>query len=275
VLGDVYEERGDRVFVGGSKYRIPALEEAEEHLVDVDAIGCWSEEGDLFVTTGFELALFLTWIENLSSSLNPTSNQIADYIIVLAREHGITHVSISTSRKIYAFKLTLACSRAISFIYNFSSNYIYSSIFTSSFNYGRDSDLAFANSSSPGSFSTIPYYDLSRQFDHARELVTNRSQEDDGLEKSCIHLFLFIACWNLLAERSQENSKKTFLDFVKDIIQVARTHRRQDSVFVRECKKNRDIAFALYIHFVLISERRTGKLPAWEGIRIVREQISK
>jgi hypothetical protein len=41
----------------------------------------------------------------------------------------------------------------------------------------------------------------------------------------------------------------------------------------QECKKQRDRTLTLYAFFVLIDERRSGSMPAWEGIGIVREKI--
>ena len=42
---------------------------------------------------------------------------------------------------------------------------------------------------------------------------------------------------------------------------------------IRDCHKVRDEAFQIYAYFVLIEERRAGRIPAWEGIRIVRERM--
>ncbi|NEO65253.1 MAG: hypothetical protein F6J98_34625, partial [Moorea sp. SIO4G2] len=42
----------------------------------------------------------------------------------------------------------------------------------------------------------------------------------------------------------------------------------------RKYGNNRDKIAPIYTLFLLMDERRTGRMPAWEGIRVVREKIN-
>ncbi|NEP53544.1 MAG: hypothetical protein F6K65_34000, partial [Moorea sp. SIO3C2] len=42
----------------------------------------------------------------------------------------------------------------------------------------------------------------------------------------------------------------------------------------RKYASNRDKIAPIYTLFLLMDERRTGRMPAWEGIRFVREKVN-
>jgi hypothetical protein len=39
--------------------------------------------------------------------------------------------------------------------------------------------------------------------------------------------------------------------------------------------KNIDEIYPVYVYLVLLDERQAGRMPAWEGIRIVRERVQE
>jgi hypothetical protein len=63
------------------------------------------------------------------------------------------------------------------------------------------------------------------------------------------------------------------------------TEKKKNKIWVRESKlkinkslrqkyfQQRDAVYAIYKFCILVEERQIGNLPAWEGIRIVGEQI--
>ncbi len=51
--------------------------------------------------------------------------------------------------------------------------------------------------------------------------------------------------------------------------------RQESEVISRKYLKNIDEIYPVYVYLVLLDERQAGKMPAWEGIRIVRERVQE
>ena len=48
--------------------------------------------------------------------------------------------------------------------------------------------------------------------------------------------------------------------------------RQKCEEIIKKYEQKRDEIYPLYVYLVLIDERQKGNMPAWEGIRIVRER---
>ncbi|NET61118.1 MAG: hypothetical protein F6K47_34830 [Symploca sp. SIO2E6] len=49
--------------------------------------------------------------------------------------------------------------------------------------------------------------------------------------------------------------------------------RRESQTISRKYQEKIDEIYPLYVYLVLLDERQAGRIPAWEGIRLVRERI--
>jgi hypothetical protein len=81
------------------------------------------------------------------------------------------------------------------------------------------------------------------------------------------YLLLNFLFWDLLADiydRAANNRK---------VLQARNLTPEDCNKLNRDCATKRDECFDVYTFFVLTDLRREGKMPAWEGIRIVRERI--
>ncbi|MDG4585163.1 MAG: hypothetical protein P9E67_13930, partial [Candidatus Competibacter sp.] len=101
--------------------------------------------------------------------------------------------------------------------------------------------------------------------DRARALALDRarpftSKDFSALRNLCC---ILIFSWVLMRD-SYSNSKLTWYKQLWS--------KRTKDDFTRDAEQNLDAVFNLYAFSLLIDERRKGNLPAWEGIRIVRER---
>jgi predicted NACHT family NTPase len=80
-------------------------------------------------------------------------------------------------------------------------------------------------------------------------------------------VFVFAVLWDLLSKTYAETAQKQPRVWFK-------TSKRKDwEKQSQEFTQRRDAALRIYRFIVLVVERQAGNLPAWEGIRIVRERI--
>jgi len=56
-------------------------------------------------------------------------------------------------------------------------------------------------------------------------------------------------------------------------LQQIKLSRQQSEALSRKYQHKIDEIYPLYVYLVLLDERQAGKIPAWEGIRLVRERI--
>lgn len=81
------------------------------------------------------------------------------------------------------------------------------------------------------------------------------------------YLLLISVLWYWLSELSREiYTKPKLFPFFR------RWTRQNHENLIHKYLISTEEAFSLYAFFVLLDERRAGRMPAWEGIRIVRER---
>ncbi|NET52283.1 MAG: hypothetical protein F6K09_27405 [Merismopedia sp. SIO2A8] len=81
------------------------------------------------------------------------------------------------------------------------------------------------------------------------------------------YLLLIYILWELLSNIYEKVSSN------RDILQARNFARKDCETFRLEYAAKRDDTWNIYTSFLLIDERRKENMPAWEGIRIVRERI--
>ena len=78
-------------------------------------------------------------------------------------------------------------------------------------------------------------------------------------------LCCILICLEILARNKHSNFKR--ISFKRFLLETTKTAP------YRNIEQKQNPALNLYAFFFLIEERRKGNLPAWEGIRIVRERL--
>ena len=113
--------------------------------------------------------------------------------------------------------------------------------------------------------------DLARglDLDLALDLDFDRSRIISEQDYNMIRCYLLLAflLWDLLVDIYDRAAKN------RKVLQARKLTRERCDELIRDCATKRDECFDLYTFFVLIDLRREGKMPAWEGIRIVRERV--
>ncbi|NER29644.1 MAG: SUMF1/EgtB/PvdO family nonheme iron enzyme [Symploca sp. SIO1C4] len=97
--------------------------------------------------------------------------------------------------------------------------------------------------------------------------IDNFSTYVGNLKNIRSYLLLCYILWDLLLntyEKVSSNRKR---------LQARNLTREDCETFRLEYARKRDDTWNIYTSFLLIGERRKGNIPAWEGIRIVRERI--
>jgi hypothetical protein len=107
--------------------------------------------------------------------------------------------------------------------------------------------------------------DLARTLESALQLSPNPQLD---LPEIGSYLLLVSGFWYRLANFHQ--------NILNDIQQLKQQKLNQKSCqdLIKKFTQKGDEAFNLYVFFLLIEERRSGNISAWEGIRIVRQKIS-
>ncbi|NEO97683.1 MAG: SUMF1/EgtB/PvdO family nonheme iron enzyme [Symploca sp. SIO2E9] len=98
-------------------------------------------------------------------------------------------------------------------------------------------------------------------------IINNNSTDIAKFKTIRSYLLLCYILWDLLSNIYE----KTPSD--RRILQARNLTREDCENFQLEYATKRDDTWNIYASFLLIDERREGKMPAWEGIRIVRERI--
>jgi len=108
---------------------------------------------------------------------------------------------------------------------------------------------------------------LARDFDHTLEFVRSIASQPTNLKVLRADLVLAWMLWGWLAEFYTEVAQRK-----SDSKALHLTYQQCEDI-ICECRGKQDKTFQIYAFVVLIEERRAGRMPAWEGIRIVRERV--
>jgi len=115
--------------------------------------------------------------------------------------------------------------------------------------------------------------DLALALDHTRDRALERTldlkfdNEIRGLTRS--YLLLAAVFWSLLSQASERARQRQH--FLRHKV----LSRQECEAYSLEYANNRDTILRAYCFFVLLELRAAGQMPAWEGIRIVRERPSQ
>ncbi len=114
--------------------------------------------------------------------------------------------------------------------------------------------------------------DSDRALDLALDLARARIRDSDRtfvIARDNLSTLRIVCCISIFFSMIKDNSSNTKLAWFKRL--WPKQIKTDFDSYIEE--QRRDAALNLYAFFFLIEERRKGNLPAWEGIRIVRERI--
>ncbi|NEP57840.1 MAG: formylglycine-generating enzyme family protein [Symploca sp. SIO2G7] len=96
-----------------------------------------------------------------------------------------------------------------------------------------------------------------------------RIEADEASEFLILYfpLLFFIVIYHVLSLTYQVLSQN------KDVLKQIKLSSQKSEAISRKYKKKIDKIYPLYVYLVLLDERQAGWIPAWEGIRLVRERI--
>ncbi|NES84353.1 MAG: NACHT domain-containing protein [Moorea sp. SIO2B7] len=234
----------------GFRYRLPSLSEAQRYPAKEKQVGCWCKSGDERAIAGIENNQWLIWQTDLAEVLkgDPGSQIVSDHTSSL-------DLTLILAR---AFDLDLALDLARDLAFDLHNDPL--------FNRSLDSIMtrAYARALVDRKLTQGYAHDLARTLESALDLT-----RDLDLDLSDIgsYLLLVSGFWYRIAEIYQQPSTETKRSQVKKLTP------QECKNLSREFATKGDEAFNLYTFFVLIEERRAGRMSAWEGIRIVREKI--
>jgi hypothetical protein len=279
----------------GFKYRLPTLAEAEEHPAKEKQIGCWCKVGQEKVIAGIEVAQWHDWqmklIEvidcnrNLNPDLYPDLNRdlnpnlYPDLNRVLNRDlnRGLNpNLYRDLNRVIYP-----DLNRVLYPDLNRDLNRdLYRDLYCDlNPDLNRDLDRVLhrdLNRVFKRDLHRVLSPDLNRDLhrdlnsDLNRDLnrVLNRDLNPD-FYRIRFYLLLIFLVLNLLSKIYEAASKN------RRALQFIKLTRQDCEKLSRDYAVNKDETLNIYALFVLIDERQAGRMPAWEGIRIVRQRVQE
>jgi hypothetical protein len=225
------------------QYRLPQCSEVVEHPNAQTTVGSWCVDQTSKRVEGLSLKQLQTWQENW------TKNHTRDH--VLARDLNLNRVLDRAHVRTLARALDLDCVLAGALARDLDL------AFDLAFDLARARDLAHAHARARA---------LARALAHARDLdrAHARTYSTESISEIRPQLFLLAGVWHSLS-RSCESNLRGLQAF--NLRQRSRYQRLS-----RVSIENRDAVLQIYALFVLLELRRTGEMPAWEGIRIVRDK---
>ena len=246
------------------QYRLLTLAEAEQHPAKEKQVGGWCYAGTNIIIAGIEanqqLILQQYMADALARNLDFDLSRADEFALNLAPNLDLTKATASARANARTYKLDLDLINALDHSHEI--------------DLSRDLDIALARTREHDlaldrtllrALASDPELDLSRintrlrKQSHGSELVDVRIRSN---------LLLIYILWNFLSDFYDQISKDRKL-------LKSRSLTRQDCENLsREYADKRNEVFHLYAFFVLLDERRAGRMPAWESIRIVRERAS-
>ena len=247
-----------RQFAGfGVRYRLPSRAETLAFPLANGRLGswCYGHKNNLVVAIAPELRQI--WEDNMASALNLDLEQTR-----IREERFLTSNLALTLAKARHRQLASSLVRALTH--------------TNSHDLVRNLDLARKSIwalTHSGNLARIR--DLALRLAKARQKLKNRTLAGDSTFDwldTRANLLLIYVFWDLLANTYRRKAEPIEKEWPQSELQSA------DSVkhYVRyraNCAERRDDILNLYAFFLLMDERRLGRLPAWEGIRIAIERV--
>ncbi|MCG8367901.1 MAG: NACHT domain-containing protein, partial [Pseudanabaenales cyanobacterium] len=263
-LGDTFVERDTPVFVGDFKVRLPSVKEAEGYPLAHKQAGYWGGNGTQTIMIGIASQQWSIWQENfrviLSHALNHAQALDVDLDVEYARIRALARIHALEHAHVYVLDQARALDHVLDHVLDQARVCVLAGSLIRVLEHASALDLDLASA-----------LDRDRNRDygrHDRDLnLTNVLDRGCELEFERIRAYLLMVAniWLLLSE--------IYLNASMDwkILRAQNLTRLNCQSHGREYEQNAQEILRVFAFFVLIEARRTGEMPAWEGIRIVRE----
>lgn len=276
----------------GFQYRLPTTSEVREHPSVEQKIGCWCKDEDITVIADIDLQQWQTWQEDLTQLLDldlaiGLAINLAldrDLAIDFARARALDLARATEMAHYCVLDLARVLARARYLDLNL--DLALALDLTIGLDRGRDLDLALAPAIAIAlardldlahGRATAIAIDFARALDLAlardlalalaRNLSQRKSNFQDNTSLIVSYLLLISVLWALLVDIYAQISRSS------KALKLLKLNRNDCEAFKQTYSATATRSFSLYAFFSLIELRRQGEMPAWEGIRIVRERI--
>ena len=233
----------------GFRYRLPTEAEANAHPVVETQVGCWCHLGENFIVAGIDSKQWQIWQTQLVALLQSTIEDDRNRARTRARTRALDR-TFDLDRT-YARHLTGDLSSA----------------FLRAFEHAHHLDHIHNFErirASEGARDLV--YDLNHASDLASD-GTSQQRRKRNLKVLRANWWLIWRLWGWLADFHNWVSKN------RSNLEILQLSRQDCNDIIRECSEKKKATFQIYTFFVLMDERRAGRMSAWEGIRIVRERV--
>lgn len=252
---------------GAAKYRLSTSVEAENHPLSSQDIGYWCRLGESTTVVGITLQQWVSFSERLFNALDLDLSvlnlDLSALNLPLDLPRALTlNLDLPLDRDLdlaldrdLSFNLKLALDLDLSFNLDLT--------LTRALNLNLNLDLPHALSFKLD-FTLALTLARDPNLDLNRNLYARKTSESERIRP---FVLAFAALWDLLSRAYAEAAQKQRGVWAK-------TSKRKDwKEKSQEFSRRRDAALRIYRFVALVDERQAGNLPAWEGIRIVRERI--
>ncbi|NEP11306.1 MAG: SUMF1/EgtB/PvdO family nonheme iron enzyme [Symploca sp. SIO2C1] len=253
----------------GFRYRLPTLVEAEENPATEQQIGCWCNDRGEQVIAGIKATQLQDWYSNL-----------AEIVILNHHLYGKLNrfLNLNLNQDLYS-NLYGKLNRFL---------YLYSDLYGKLNRFlNRNRDLNHVlylnlngflnhvlNRNLNRDLNRFAYGDLNRDLNHFlnRDLnqdLYNRIEVDKASDFLILYfpLLFFIVIYQVLFVTYKTVSQN------REVLKEIHLSSQKSEAISREYQARIDEIYPLYVYLVLLDERQAGRIPAWEGIRLVREKI--
>ncbi len=258
--------------VSGFHYRLPSLAETQQTLATTEDIGCWCKDDNNSIISGIKNQQWQTWQEQLSHylvvispfnlNLNLNRDLYLDLYLDLYRNLYLDlYLDRDLNRDLDPYRdlyqdlnrnlnrnlnqnLNLNQDQDLNLYRNFNLNqYLYRNL---------NQDL---NRNLYRNFNLNLYRD--------QEIKENRASNLLLIYFPLIFVIFFYQVLVIIYRKIAQNRNVQ--------IPINRSSQECEEIS-KEYEQKRDTIYQLYVYLVLIDQRQKGNMPAWEGIRIVRER---
>lgn len=241
----------------GFTYRLPTLAEVHKYQASEKQVGCWCKDGEKNVIAGIEPEQWQVWKNNFAFALQDVPDP--DLAIVYARSlanHLYDALSLDFSLTPPSYHLGFSLTAILQVRRHTARTSEFRLEFNNAINLANCLNL----DSSDETTRTHVINDFIRNFQRTFIFALFRRDFSLALFFNTVdirsYLLLIYALWDALSDVYRE------------------LNAQQWQELSREYAVKKKDTLRLYSFFVLLDERRSGEMPAWEGIRIVREKIT-
>ena len=286
----------------GFRYRIPTLTEIEEHSAPEKQIGCWVKDGEKKRICGIEKVEWQQWqmnlfnliistknplkkpdiisLKNLSLDLTVDLNSVLNNVLNPKFNSDLNPKLTSELNSAFNLRLNQVLKNNLGYILDCLINRvndrnldsILEYLLTSDLNCNLYQTLYSVLNSNPNRIAdrdlySIVYNLLNPDLNIILEYELNHKGNCvvDLFRFYSLLVFLILYLLSNIYDAALKNNQA-----LRDVKLTDTKCKKLSNLYAAKSYE----AFNLYAFLRLITERQTGQMPAWEGIRIVRERVS-